>query len=207
MGNVTKVVGRIGVAVSLAALSACASHPLGISDDEWQLMSMEEQLSAAQRQVALDDAARLKRAQRRRDLALRKMRGSFNPDKVRAQYYDDIHFTDILLADCLLQGDIKDYDGWERAFPNHFRVRAGFANKITISSWDRRLHHTAHVKFDGNELLICPSELDFHILSDNCADIYRSPKWTVGGETLDVAVRDTWRGTAQCHMAQPAPKR
>lgn len=191
------------VAVLTLALAGCASqHPLGITDAQWEVMSFEEQVEAHQRQVALDAAARYERAERRRDLAELKI--SLSPDPSVAHLpYRDVRNRPIETADCVLQGDIRVQDGWEKAYPVHFELTSGFEERIFIESWDGRWRQEAFIGFDSMGVQVCPSSLDLNQQTPRCFDIPRTPAWRQGGAIVSGEARETFRGTAQCHLYQP----
>jgi len=194
-----------GVSVLALAigLAGCASkHPLGISSSQWEQMTFEEQVEATQRQVAVNAAGRYQRDERRRDQARLRISLSPNPELAHMEYTDLFHNQNNQ-ADCVIQGEMLAQNGWEKAYPVHFVVRRGFPQEITIGSWDGRWAHSAVVDFDSMGVQICPTRIDLGMQSDRCFDVARSPQWQAGGEIQSGEVRDTFRGTAQCHVFQP----
>tara|TARA_R110002051_G_scaffold309855_2_gene382720 strand:+ start:7388 stop:8047 length:660 start_codon:yes stop_codon:yes gene_type:complete len=203
--SVKRSVKGIAALAMVLALAGCASkHPLGISSDKWEQMTFAEQLEANQRQVALNAAARAKRDNDRRELAMMRIRNAENPEIAHLPYSDVLqrqHDT----ADCLIQGEVRTQRGWEKAFPVHFELPSGryHNRRIVIESWDRRWQQEAYIGYDSMGLQVCPSSLDLNNQTPRCFDVPRTPQWRQGGVIVEGEARDTFRGTAQCHQYQP----
>lgn len=57
----------------LLLLAACATHPLNISDTEWERLTPEQQLSARKQQAVIDQENAIRRANERKELEARKL--------------------------------------------------------------------------------------------------------------------------------------
>lgn len=195
----------IAAMAMVLALAGCASkHPLGISSAQWEQMTFSEQVEATQRQVALDAAERGRRDERRREQAELKISLAEDPEVAHLPYSDVLQ-RQVEKADCVIQGDIRTQRGWEKAYPVHFEIAGGryHNRRITIESWDGVWQQEAYIGYDSMGLQICPSSLDLNNHSPHCFDVPRSPQWRQGGVIEAGEARDTFRGTAQCHLYQP----
>ncbi|MGY4878879.1 hypothetical protein ACLUEY_13460 [Vreelandella aquamarina] len=133
-----------------------------------------------------------------------RIRRAENPEIAHLSYSDVLQRqTD--KADCLIQGEVHTQRGWEKAFPVHFEIASGryHNRRISIKTFDRRWQQEAYIGYDSIGLQICPSSLDLNNQTPRCFDVPRTPQWRQGGVIIAGEVRDTFRGTAQCHQYQP----
>ncbi|XPV75953.1 MAG: hypothetical protein ACNI27_15145 [Desulfovibrio sp.] len=87
--------------LSILLLAACASHPLGLSDAEWQAMSPAEKLEASKEQAKLDEQRQIRLA------AERERRAKLEAEQAQKQYERDIASGMLLREDDVCLGGSK----------------------------------------------------------------------------------------------------
>lgn len=194
-------------AVSLATLLAvgCASHPLGMSTDEWDSLSSTERFEARKEQARLDEAkekrqaAEKKRkqkiqAERRRQRAVNALKESERQERLaatrhQASYGDVIQCT---VTDASARFGRK----WRAAQNVSFELQRGEKGvDFPIARKDRSTQKIyAEASFDGLNVKVCRSR------GRNCDTLAGSEQAYRDGKSKTINVKKTVKGELLCSL-------
>lgn len=182
------------ILASALLLTACATtYPLGMSEDEWNRLNPAQQLDARQKQAAIDQAERERRAHAARLAAEEERRQQeLHQARLRNAQPGEI-------VQCVLE-DAEGYFGseWRAAEPTGFTVLRGFSEHVTIAQQDRQSRRvTAEARFDGAKVELCrPNRNECAVLAATQNQLQRGVQRTIN---LDRVVR----GTLYCDTPRP----
>lgn len=176
----------IGLLLISLLLQGCTSHPLGISDDEWQQLTPELQLQARIKQSELDEAARLRRQQQQAARAAEEQR--LVELRSNAPYGDVVQCT-------FRQTQARYANGeWHPAQPTSFAIhRTEDDRRINLPRQSRPSMSTdVHVGFDGLNVKVCKW------YDRDCATLAGTERTFRRGYTQAIAVNGLMEGQLFC---------
>ena len=181
-----------GLFASLFLLSACGPrYPLGIPEEQWMRMSVEQQNEARMQQAELD---RVRAEARRREAEARRAEAA-----ARAAELEHARRTagPGERVQCILQPAEIHYGGkWRPAEPLGLDLVAGMP--IAFAMHTRASHYRSiegQAVFDGMEVRLCPR------YGDDCARFLATSGELRRGVTRRVRADDLLRGEMHCELA------
>lgn len=144
---------RMLLLLLLIGVSSCGTrYPLGIPEDQWVLMTSQQQLDARNQQAALQQAAhdlRVAEARAREAEAL-KQAADLAHRLQSAQYGERVQ--------CILDPvELAVLGRWKTARPVALDLVLGYADKIEAFDYHGRYVQTFYAAFDGQVVRICPT--------------------------------------------------
>lgn len=140
--------------VFVAALAGCGPrHPLGVADEDWQAMTIEQRADAHARQAALTQAAAERRtAEAAAQAAEDQARQVKLDDRRRSAVYGE-------RVQCVLSGaEVHHWRRWTPIEPQAFDLVVGTVVQVPLIEQRRgtlRSSTTAHASFDGQTVAVC----------------------------------------------------
>lgn len=191
MNNLQKGLMLIG----MLWLSGCSMHPLGINDDEWAVMSREEQLRAYEKQAELDkvraEAQAIERAaqaeaEARKYEAMARLREN-------AQYGD--------IVQCVLDPvQMKFSSDWKPAQPQAFDLVRGEQLTLRIQDRKDRYSSEARVAFaaSGLEVELCRNNA--YRYGGDCVRVLGTSRDFRRGMSKTFEIDRFMKGTLRCDL-------
>jgi hypothetical protein len=150
--------------VSLACvLAAClpTRHPLGISDEDWQVMSLDQRLRAQEKQAEFEHADRVRKAEQKAAPEAEAARQPVQPvqAEVRRAPGGPARYGERLQC-VLTQARVLIADKWRPVESTVLDVSRGQVTEFTLAepaSQKGRLPLMGFARFDGQILTLCPS--------------------------------------------------
>jgi hypothetical protein len=149
----------------LFLLAGClpTRHPLGISDEDWQVMSLEQHLKAQEKQAELEHADRVRKAEQKAAPEAEATRQPVQADARRAPLSSSpsspARYGERL--QCVLsQAKVRIADKWRPVESTVLDVSRGQVTEFTLAEpagQKGRLPLIGFARFDGQILTICPS--------------------------------------------------
>lgn len=175
---------------SITAITACATYPLGMSEDEWNRLSPQQQIDARERQARLDQAERERRAEaaRLRAEQERKAQERYQERLANAGHGD--------IVQCVFQNGEGYYAGnWRDAEPVGFSLLKDYAQTVTIAEQGRPTRTVdTEMTFNGANIRVCrPNNRD-------CINVAATQNQLRRGTTQEVEVNRAIRGTLYCDI-------
>jgi predicted small lipoprotein YifL len=180
-------------------LTACGPrHPLGIPDDQWEAMTMDQQLQARQQQADLDRAhaerraeeARARTAEAEAKIAERERR------RQEARYGDRVQCV-------LANGEARLGRSWDRIQPLAFDLVRGFEEEVQIEVASDRMRGfsaEAYAYFDGQTVYVCRMPFKDTYRQDDCARLTATSRELERGVERYVQGRDFLKGMMRCDL-------
>ena len=144
----------IMLAAAALILAACSTHPLGMSKEEWVLLTPEQQMAARMKQADLNRAHAERRteqaaARRQRFAALEVAERRRIEELYRSTRYGDV-------LECVVEGGVADFRrGWRSYTPVPFTLARGEIKSVKFSGGDRRGKFWAKYSADGLSMKLC----------------------------------------------------
>lgn len=192
----------MGWLLGLMLLSGCASYPLGMSEQEWQALTPQQQLDAREKQSELDQKAAERRAAEARLEAEREaqQQAELAQRKANAAYGERVQ--------CVLQNaEYKEGKSWYALEPVGFDLVVGEIQPLSlvhIKNKRTQYTRTAYAGFNGQTVSICR----YQSANSHSADCVRMVGTTLDyqrGLTRTLASRDYVRGTLRCGLKTAYP--
>ena len=180
-------------------LSGCAPrHPLGIPDEQWQTMSLEQQLQARERQAELDRARaeqRAKEAQAREAEAARQL-AELEQQRRDARYGERVQ--------CVLSSaEARLNRQWRPVEPLALDLVRGFELPFELQQSDGRpISHRGrgYALFDGQIVTLCPQSGQHASRPVACLRLLGTLRDYHSGLDQTLAAPDFLRGRLRCHL-------
>jgi hypothetical protein len=135
-------------------LAACASYPLGMSKEEWVLLTPEQQMEARMKQSDLNRANAERRAQQ---AAARRQRYAAIEAAERRrieEIYRSARYGDVL--ECVVEGGFADFRPGRRSYrPVPFTLARGEVKSVSVSAGGRNGKFWAQYSSDGLSMNLC----------------------------------------------------
>ena len=178
----------------LVVLTACGTrHPLGITDDEWEAMSVEQRIQAREQQAALDKAAAERRAEeaRLREAEERRLLMELEVRRGEAAYGERVQ--------CVLSR-AEAYLGreWREMEPIALDLVTGIEVAYELVQIGPRSRYSTDVyaAFDGQTVSLCR----YSNSSRQCARMPGTQRDYRRGIQQPVVAEDFLRGQLRCNL-------
>ncbi len=185
--------------VILAVLCGCGPrHPLGIPDEQWQSMTLEQQIQARQQQAELDRAKAEQRAEEARARAVEAEARKAELERRRqdARYGERVQ--------CILSdGQVKLRREWDRIHPAALDLVRGYEEEFNMEvASDRMRGFTSegYALFDGQTVYICRMPYKDVYRQDDCVRITATMREFQRGVERYVNAPDFLRGRIRCDL-------
>jgi len=153
-----KTPARLGQCALVAAmtlvLAACTIYPLGMSKEEWTLLTPEQQLEARMKQADLNRANAARRAEQA--AARRQKYAAMEAAERRRieELYEAARYGDVL--ECVVEGGTAGIGrGWRSYTPAPFTLARGEIKAVTLSAGGRNGKFWAQYSPDGLSMKLC----------------------------------------------------
>lgn len=135
----------------LLLLSGCQQNPLGIKDEQWQLMTLEQRLQAQAQQASLDEKAR----ERRHQEALLKQQQLEEKQRQKAILRQQAAVGDLI--DCSLSAvSVKANGKWQEGISHAISLLKDDEESIALVSKKHNHQSVAFtMSFDGLNVRVC----------------------------------------------------
>ncbi|RUO26519.1 hypothetical protein CWE09_07375 [Aliidiomarina minuta] len=181
--------------ILLSMLTACASYPLGMSEDEWESLTSEQQLQARSRQAELDQAERERRAEAARLAAQREQeeRAAYEERLQNAAYGE------------VLQCVVRDAEGylagsWRPAAPAGFTLLRNHPTNVRFTEEGRPTRGIdGQATFDGGSVSLCRPN------RNECGTLAGTQNQFRQGVQQVIDIPRLVRGTLYCDLPRPLP--
>lgn len=174
-------------------LTACASYPLDMSEDQWLALTPEQQYDAQLKQAELDRQREARRLaeQQKREQALRDQQAQLELARENAKYGERLQ--------CVLQdSELYVSKKWRAGDPIALDLLVNQpAQPLKQSTVDGRNGFTHYARFDGQILSLCRNEnsrrQDCALMLGTFTDYHRGFQQTIS--------QDKWlRGQMRCQF-------
>ncbi|WNO61344.1 hypothetical protein [Rheinheimera sp. MMS21-TC3] len=172
--------------LTLALVSGCANNPLGMSDDEWHLLTPEQQFEARKIQDERDEAARVRRAEQQAQEAAAQAKLI---ELRRTAPYGDVIQCSITQAKGLFAKN-----EWHPLLPISIEMHhSEAARKLDLMRQDQTSSNiTLKLEFDGLNVKVCRSNnRDCDVMAGTAAQFKR-------GISRHIKVKNAVDGTLFC---------
>ncbi len=181
-----------------AWLAGCGpSYPLGIAEQEWLQMSLEQRTQAYEKQAEFDHAARLKRIEQeqQRQQLLLQQQAQLEQQRQQSSYGERVQCV-LDNAQVKLSGKWRDIEKLALDLPLNLPVA------FTVhEDRDRSRYSTnGNAFFDGQTVYLCRSMQ----LNSDCARLIGTRNDFRRSLQQQVASRDFLRGRLRCDLVPPA---
>lgn len=169
-------------------LTACATYPLGMSEDEWNRLSSQQQLQARAQQAEIDQAERDRRAEAARLRAEQEQA----EQKRYQQALQNAAPGDVV--QCVMQSGEGYLGGsWRAAAPFGFTLLRDHPQSVQIAEQGRPTRNVAaQILYDGANVQICRSN------NRDCSNFVATQNQLRHGVTQSIEVNRTVRGQLYC---------
>ncbi|WP_417583944.1 hypothetical protein [Nitrincola sp.] len=193
---------RICLVLLLAGLSGCAArYPLGIPEEQWLLLTTQQQLTARSQQAALDQASQARREAeaRAREAEAIKQAAELEQRRRDAGYGERVQ--------CILESAEGYIRGrWEPVRPLAMDLVSGYAVELTLSDTRNRYQQSVYAGFDGQVVSLCRSAqaLQWSATSE-CIAMAATRQQLQRGVSRYLEQERLLRGTLYCDLVPQAP--
>lgn len=184
-------------------VTACgARYPLNIPEEQWVLMSPQQQLDARSQQAALDKAAHERRVAeaRAREAEALKEAAELDQRRRNAEYGERVQ--------CILDpAEVYVRGRWEAARPVALDLVSGFADEM--EAIDSRGHYgqSFYASFDGQTVRVCRSANAVQRRSvGECAEMIATRQQYERGISRQIEQDRLIRGDLYCDLVPQAPR-
>lgn len=185
---------RICLVLLLGSLSACAArYPLDIPEEQWVLLTTQQQLDARSQQAALDQASQARREAeaRAREAEAIKAAAELEQRRRDAGYGERVQ--------CILESAEGYIRGrWEPVRPLAMDLVSGYPIELTLSDTRNRYQQSLYAGFDGQVVRLCRS-------TNNCAEMVATRQQLQRGISQHLEQDRLLRGTLYCDLVPQAP--
>ncbi|WP_031385432.1 hypothetical protein [Desulfonatronum thiodismutans] len=190
---------QLSVFLLFSVVIACGPrHPLGIPDDQWQVMTLEEQNMARVRQAEMDQAAAEERAAQARLRAAEAEARKAELEAMRrnAAFGDRVQ--------CVLdQAQARVHRDWHPVETVGLDLVRGFEESFTMEVTSGRLSRMpveGYARFDGQSVTLCrfPDEDVFR--QDHCARLVGTRRELQQGLHGFISAPEFLRGRLRCDL-------
>ncbi|WP_370277529.1 hypothetical protein [Pontibacterium sp.] len=176
-------------------LTGCSLHPLGIDDEEWAVMTREEQLRAYEKQAELDKVRAEAQARERAAKAEAEAR------KYEAMAYlrQNAQYGDIV--QCVLDPvDMQFSSKWKPAKPQAFDLVRGEQLTLRMQDWKERYSSEASVSFaeSGLEVELCRNSS--YRYGGDCTRVLGTSRDFRRGISKSFEIDRYMKGTLRCDL-------
>ncbi|WP_051632800.1 hypothetical protein [Nitrincola lacisaponensis] len=197
----TSTIKRSGLVLLLVGLAGCANHyPLGIPEEQWLLMSSEQQLEARSQQAALDQAAQARREAeaRAREAEARRQTAELEQRRQGAAYGERVQ--------CILEPvEVYLRGRWEPARPVAMDLVQGFPIELTATDTRGRYGQRLAAGFDGQVVRICSSiQALQRPYGESCVDLVATRQQLQRGISRSLEQERLLKGTLYCDLVLQA---
>lgn len=193
--------------VFLVALIAvgCTSHPLGISNSDWEQLSAGERLKATTEQARLDEAKAERkaaekkrtqeiRAERRRQWAIESLKEDERQERLAATRHQAAYGNVIQCN--LSNASAKFGKNWQAAQSVSFELQRGERNvDFPLARANGNQKTYAQASFDGLNVKVC-SDLGNHY----CDTLSGTEQAYRRGKSTNINVKKTVKGRLHCSL-------
>lgn len=190
---------RMSAVLLLAFVLACGPrHPLGIPDDQWQMMTLEEQNIARVRQAELDRAAAEERAARARLRAAEAEARKAELEAMRrnAPYGDRVQ--------CVFEGGQAYLNrNWHPVSTLGLDLVRGYEEEFTMdvaSGRYSRMPILGYALYDGQTITLCRLPLEDTYRPEDCLRLVGTRRELQQGLDSFVSAPDFLRGRLRCDL-------
>ncbi|WP_052063732.1 hypothetical protein [Nitrincola sp. A-D6] len=193
---------RVCLVLLLGGLSACAAHyPLGIPEEQWVLLTPQQQLDARSQQVALNQASQARREAEARAREAEAIKAAAELDQRRrdAGYGERVQ--------CILESAEGYIRGrWEPVRPLAMDLVSGYPVEITLSDTRNRYQQDLYAGFDGQVVRLCrsPRALQWSANSE-CIEMAATRQQLQRGVSRHLEQEHFLRGSLYCDLVPQAP--
>lgn len=176
-------------------LTGCSLHPLGIDDDEWAVMTREEQLRAYEKQAELDKVRVEAQARERAAQAEAEAR------KYEAMAYmrQNAHYGDIV--QCVLDPvDMRFSSDWKPAKPQAFDLVRGEQLLLQMQDWKERYSWEASASFAESGLAVELCRNSAYRYGDDCTRVLGTSRDFHRGIRKTFEIDQYMKGTLRCDL-------
>jgi predicted small lipoprotein YifL len=185
---------RVLLVLLLGSLSACAArYPLGIPEEQWVLLTPQQQLDARSQQAALDQASQARREAEARAREAEAIKEAAELDQRRrdAGYGERVQ--------CILESAEGYIRGrWEPVRPLAMDLVSGYPIELTLSDTRNRYQQSMYAGFDGQVVRLCRS-------TNNCVEMAATRQQLQRGISQYLEQDRLLRGTLYCDLVPQAP--
>jgi len=202
LGGLMRIFRNSALGLLLAMITGCAQYPLGMTEEEWNSLSPQQQYDARQQQANLDAVAlKAKQEERTRQATIKATEDDLRVEQLRS-IYENPRFGDI--QDCQLYNLLVDYHpGWRQTPTIYFSIARSEDKYVNLRSSDgkRTSKLWLYYREDGSALIACrakPSRMEY-LSSKRCG------KYSIGryGAKHSVNIPDILRGELRCRTFKP----
>lgn len=171
-------------------LTACATYPLGLSEDEWNRLSSQQQLQARAQQAEIDQAER----ERRAEAARRRAEQEQAEQERYQQALQSAAPGDVV--QCVMQSGEGYLGGsWRAAAPVGFTLLRDHPQSVQIAEQGRPTRNvSAQVLYDGANVRVCRAN------NRDCANLVATQNQLRDGVTQSIEVNRAVRGQLYCDI-------
>lgn len=178
----------------LAGLSGCATrYPLGIPEEQWVLLTTQQQLNARSQQATLDQASQARREAeaRAREAEAIKATAELEQRRRDAGYGERVQ--------CILESAEGYIRGrWEPMRPLAMDLVSGYPEELALSDKRNRYQQSLYAEFDGQVVRLCRSTYE-------CAEMAATRQQLHRGVSRYLEQDRLLRGTLYCDLVPQAP--
>lgn len=178
----------------LGSLSACAArYPLGIPEEQWVLLTTQQQLDARSQQAALDQASQARREAeaRAREAEAIKAAAELEQRRRDAGYGERVQ--------CILESAEGYIRGrWEPVRPLAMDLVSGYPEELALSDTRNRYQQSLYGEFDGQVVRLCRT-------TNECAEMAATRQQLQRGVSRHLEQERFLRGTLYCDLVPQAP--
>jgi|APIni6443716594_1056825.scaffolds.fasta_scaffold102716_2 hypothetical protein len=178
-------------------------HPLGISDEDWQVMSLDQRLQAQEKQAEFEHADRVRKAEQKAAPESEAVRQPVQPEARRAPAAP-VRYGERL--QCVLsQAKVRIADKWRPVESTVLDVSRGQVAEFTLvepSGQKGRLSLMGFARFDGQILTLCPSADENR--REGCARVLGTFEDFRRGIDQSVEANGFLRSRLHCHLGPGA---
>ncbi|MEN3159735.1 hypothetical protein ABC502_15250 [Alkalimonas sp. NCh-2] len=176
--------------VTFALIAACANYPLGMTEDEWNRLSPQQQLDARERQALLNQAEHARRAEAARHKA--------EQEREEQQRYQAMLANagpgDIV--QCVLQNGEGYYgSSWHPAEPVGFSLLRNYTQTVSFAEQGRPTRSiTTELTYNGANIRVC------RLNNRDCSNVAATQNQLRNGISQNIQVNRAIRGTLYCDI-------
>lgn len=183
----------------LSVVAGCgARYPLNIPEEQWLLMTPQQQLDARTQQAALDQAAHERRAAeaRAREAEALKQAAELEERRRNALYGERVQCV-LDPAEAYLRGR------WDRVRPLAMDLVIGFDEDLDLRDLSGRSAGRLRVGFDGQVVSLCSATSSTQFSRD-CAQMFTTRQQLQRGVSQSVEQDKLIRGQLYCDLVPEA---
>lgn len=186
----------------LGGLSGCAArYPLGIPEEQWVLLTPQQQLDARSQQATLDQASQARREAeaRAREAEAIKQAAELEQRRRDAGYGERVQ--------CILESAEGYIRGrWQPVRPLAMDLVSGYPVELTLSDTRSRYQQDVYAGFDGQVVRLCRSSRALHGSATNeCVEMAATRQQLQRGVSHRLEQERFLRGSLYCDLVPQAP--